>query len=274
MPTLSQDAWVISSGIEQQIKTKIETKGTALKDWDVNINYGIKTGFNEAFIIDNETKERLYAEDASSANIIKPILRGRDIKRYTAEWAGLWLINSHNNPPVKIDDYPAIKKHLDDYYPQLEKRQDKGETPYNLRNCAYLKEFEKEKIVWKRIGSILRFSYENNTSLCLDSTCFATGKYIKYLVALLNSTMGTYQLFENSPKTGTGDLIISVQALEPLKIPIPKPEIEQPFITLVDRILADKKAGKDTSDLEKQIDDLVYQLYGLNEDEILIVEGK
>ncbi|MEN9596561.1 MAG: hypothetical protein RL236_995, partial [Pseudomonadota bacterium] len=148
MPKMSEDVWVISSGIEQQIKAKIEAIGTPLKDWDVNINYGIKTGFNEAFIIDTETKERLCCEDPKSAEIIKPILRGRDIKSYVTEWAGLWLINSHNNPPVKIDNYPAIKKHLDGYFSQLEKRSDKGLTPYNLRQCAYLKEFEKEKISW------------------------------------------------------------------------------------------------------------------------------
>jgi len=97
---------------------------------------------------------------------------------------------------------------------------------------------------------------------------------MKYLSALLNSKMAQRQLFETAPKTGTGDLIISVQALEPLKIPIPTPEIEQPFITLVDKILADKKAGNDTSALEREIDGLVYGLYGLSDEEILIVEGK
>ena len=147
MPQVSGESWVISSALEQQIKNKIEAKGVPLKDWDINIYRGVLTGLNEAFIIDTETKERLCAEDPKSAEIIKPILRGRDIKRYQADWAGLWLINSQNNPPINIENYPAIKNHLDAFYPQLEKRQDKGVTPYNLRNCAYLAEFEKEKIV-------------------------------------------------------------------------------------------------------------------------------
>ena len=118
-----------------------------------SINYGIKTGYNAAFIIDKKIKDALIAEDANSAEIMKPILRGRDIKRYQANWAGLWLIDSHNGydniPPIDIEDYPAIKVHLDKFYTRLEKRQDKGVTPYNLRKCAYHAEFSKGKdCVW------------------------------------------------------------------------------------------------------------------------------
>ena len=114
-------------------------------------NYGITTGLNDAFIIDNSTKERLIAQDPRSGDIIKPVLRGRDIDRYRAKWAGIWLIDTHNGydgvPAIEIDDYPAIKTHLDDYFEQLEKRYDKGRTPYNLRNCAYHAEFIKEKLL-------------------------------------------------------------------------------------------------------------------------------
>ncbi|MDR2963574.1 MAG: class I SAM-dependent DNA methyltransferase, partial [Bacteroidales bacterium] len=103
-----------------------------MKDWDISIYRGILTGFNEAFIIDGATKEKLLLEDPKSDEIIRPILRGRDIKRYGYEFADLWLINTHNGvkekgiKPIQIDDYPAIKKHLDKYYPELEKRLDKG----------------------------------------------------------------------------------------------------------------------------------------------------
>ncbi|MGQ3648874.1 hypothetical protein [Ornithobacterium rhinotracheale] len=141
---------MILSPIEQQIKSKIEKIGIPLKDWDIQINYGIKTGYNDAFIISGSKKDEILAnckteeERKKSAEIIRPILRGRDIKRYGYDFADLWLINTHNGikekgiKPINIDDYPAIKKHLDQYWTRLEKRADQGVTPYNLRNCAYM----------------------------------------------------------------------------------------------------------------------------------------
>ncbi|GBU23863.1 hypothetical protein R83H12_00482 [Fibrobacteria bacterium R8-3-H12] len=151
------ESWVILSPIEQRIKQKIEKIGTPLKDWDIQINYGIKTGFNDAFIISGEKRKELIKEDPKSDEIIRPILRGRDIKRYGYDFADLWLINTHNGikekgiKPINIDDYPAIKKHLDKYYSELEKRQDKGDTPYNLRNCAYTEDFFKQKIMYSEL---------------------------------------------------------------------------------------------------------------------------
>ena len=147
----SADSWVILSPIEQSIKRKIEAVGTPLKDWDININYGIKTGYNDAFIITtdkrNEILDNCETEDERKRTeaLIRPLLRGRDIKRYGYEWAGLWLINSHNGIKdrlhrIDIKEYPAVKAHLDLYLKQLEKRTDKGDTPYNLRKCAYLVE--------------------------------------------------------------------------------------------------------------------------------------
>ncbi len=143
------DSWVILSPIEKSIKRKIEAVGTPLKDWDIQINYGIKTGCNEAFIIDEAKFKEILDncadadEKSRTAELIRPILRGRDIKRYGYKWAGLYLINTHNGikgkvPRIKIEDYPAIKAHLDQYWEDLSKRADKGDTPYNLRNCAYM----------------------------------------------------------------------------------------------------------------------------------------
>ncbi|WP_411897396.1 TaqI-like C-terminal specificity domain-containing protein [Elizabethkingia occulta] len=248
-----------------------------LKDWDINIYRGILTGYNEAFIIDGKKKDELIAEDPKSAEIIRPILRGRDIKRYGYDFADLWLINSHNGikekdvKRIEINDYPSIKKHLDQYYPQLERRADKGDTLYNLRNCAYMEDFSKQKIVWKRVGSILRFSYDDTGIMALDSTCFATGKYIKYLVAVLNSKMGKY-LMKDSPQTGTGDLLISVQAIEPLKIPIPTSNTEKLIDEIIDTILDN---GNDVSyNLVSEIDRKVYNLYNLNDEECSFIESQ
>ena len=145
----SSESWVILSPIEQSIKRKIEVVGTPLKDWDIQINYGIKTGFNDAFIISTEKRDEILAncltedERIRTAELIRPILRGRDIKRYDYEWADLWIINTHNGikgklPRIDVNEYPAIKTHLDQYWDKISKRADKGDTPYNLRNCAYM----------------------------------------------------------------------------------------------------------------------------------------
>lgn len=143
------DSWVILSPIEQSIKRKIEAVGKPLKDWDINIYRGVLTGFNEAFIISSEKREEILAncqseeERERTDELIRPILRGRDIKRYGYDWAGLWLINTHNGIKGKIDrihveDYPAVKAYLDQFWDKISKRADKGDTPYNLRNCAYM----------------------------------------------------------------------------------------------------------------------------------------
>ena len=134
-----------------------------LQDWDINIYRGVLTGCNEAFIINTDKRNEILtnckddAERKRTEELIRPILRGRDIKRYGYNWAGLWLINTHNGikgriPRIDINDYPAVKAHLDQYWDKISKRADKGDTPYNLRNCAYMEDFDKPKIMWKRIG--------------------------------------------------------------------------------------------------------------------------
>ena len=268
----NSDSWVILSPIEQSIKQKIEAVGTPLKDWDIQINYGIKTGFNDAFIISTEKRNEILAncqtedERTRTAELIRPILRGRDIKRYGYDWANLWLINTHNGikgkvPRIHIEDYPAVKAHLDQYWDKISKRADKGDTPYNLRNCAYLEDFMQPKIIWKRIGSILRFSYDTSGNLGLDSTCFAVGKHMAYLCCILNSLMGHY-MFKDSPKTGTGDLLVSVQAIEPILIPMNK-EMECLFEDLLKEVLE-----HDSKKAEKEINRLAFKLYNLSPAEI------
>ena len=123
-----------------------------MKDWDIQINYGIKTGCNEAFVIDSTKRDEILnnciteEERNKTDEIIRPILRGRDIKRYGYDWANLWLINTHNGvkdkiPSINIEDYPSLKAHLNRYWDKICDRADQGDTPYNLRNCAYLEDF-------------------------------------------------------------------------------------------------------------------------------------
>ena len=266
----SSGSWVILSPVEQSIKRKIEAIGTPLKDWDISINYGIKTGANDAFIIDGAKRNELISADPKSAEIIRPILRGRDIKRYGFDFADLWLINTHNGikdkgiPPVDINRYPAVKAHLDKYWDKISVRNDKGDTPYNLRNCVYTDDFSKQKIVWKRIGSILRFCYDESGMFCLDSTCFATGDKLKFLTLLLNSPLGRY-LLKDSPKTGTGDLLISVQALEPMLTPPISNNENYYFEELFDNYI--QTSGTDKEKLNIEINTRLLDLFGFTDEE-------
>jgi adenine-specific DNA-methyltransferase len=262
----SEDSFVIVPMEQAIVKKRIEAMGTPLKNWDVSINYGIKTGFNEAFIVDGAKKDELIAADPKNAEIIKPILRGRDIKRYKVEFSDLWLINTHNGyqgvPPIRVDDYPAIKVHLDHYWNKLKKRQDKGVTSYNLRNCAYLSEFEKKKIVWPET-SLANFLCLDKKGFFLDKTCFFMVPNSKYLLALLNSRVTQFYLSLLVSKMRGGYFSMSKIYVE--KVPIKKLSLSKqlPFEILVDCIFFAKEhhMESESSTLESVIDGMVYDLY-------------
>ena len=179
----SSESWIVLTEIEQRIKSKIESKGTPLKDWDINIYRGILTGYNEAFIIDGKKKEELIAEDPKSVEIIRPILRGRDIKSYSHEFANLYISTTFPSLKIDIEEYLAIKQHLMSFgYDRLKQSGDVGSRKKTNNkwfetqdSINYWEDFYQPKIVWKRVGSILCFSYDTTDILALDSTCFATG---------------------------------------------------------------------------------------------------
>ena len=269
----SSESWVILSEIEQRIKTKIEAVGTPLKDWDINIYRGILTGYNEAFIIDKVKKEEILAncqtdeERQKTAEIIRPILRGRDIKRYGYEFADLYLINTHNGVKEKgikrinIEDYPAVKAHLDLFYPQLEKRADQGDTPYNLRNCAYIEDFSKQKIVYSNMCSEPSFYLDENGFLTNQKCFILTGEYLKFLIAFFNSTLFKYTFWDNFPVLGAKGRELSKIFM--IEIPVIKPpkEIEIKISNLLD------------SQNYENIDKLIYELYSLTDEEISFIEN-
>ena len=194
----SSESWVILSPIEQSIKRKIEAVGKPLKDWDIQIYRGVLTGCNEAFIIDKSKRAEILSncqsedERKRTEAIIRPILRGRDIRRYDYVDSGKYLINTHNGvkekgiPPIDITDYPAIKEHLDSFGDVVMLRSDQGDTPYNLRNCAYLEEFEKPKIMWIELSDESKFTLSAN-EIPLNTVFFMTGDNLPYLLAFLNS---------------------------------------------------------------------------------------
>ena len=237
----SPASWVILSPIEQSIKRKIEAAGVPLKDWDISINYGIKTGYNDAFIISGAKRAEILAacktveERRKTDELIRPVLRGRDIRRYGYEFADLWLINTHNGikekgiPRIDVEkDYPAVKKHLDEYWDKIEKRADQGDTPYNLRNCAYLDDFFKPKIVWSRlmrlskndINNFPRFCFTSGDYFVVDSLCFFSGSNVEVLVNELNSEFAAWYFFNNVAVLDNGGFQMRQQYVE--NIPLPK----------------------------------------------------
>ena len=275
----SSESWSILSDIERSIKAKIEAIGTPLKDWDIQINYGIKTGFNDAFIIDsakrNEILDACQTEDERqlTAEIIRPILRGRDIKRYDYEFADQYIIATFPSRQYNIDDYQALREFLLSF--GMERLEQTGKE-YNINgekvkarkktnnkwfetqdSISYWDDLSRPKIIWKRVGSIIRFSYDEKGVFGLDSTCFATGKHIPYLCCVLNSSMGHY-LLNGAPRTGTGDLLISVQAVEPVRVPVIDDSYES-FSDLVRRFITNP-----SSELDDEIDNIIFDLYGLN----------
>ena len=270
--------WSVMSLTEHSILDKLRTKGTPLKDWDVKINYGIKTGFNKAFIIDNSIRAKLVDSDAKSAEIIKPVLRGKDIQQFRSKWAGQWLIDTHNGygdvAAVDVDSFPAVKTHLNDFFSSLEKRGDKGKTPYNLRDCAYYEDFAKEKLLWIELVDRGRFTYDDSGVYAVNSAYMLSGNSIKYLCAVLNSILTTWFMNSTALTSGMGATRWIKSFVETIPIPKLTAAKQRPFVRLVDQILEAKAAypDADTRELEWEIDRLVYDLYGLTDEEDTAVE--
>ena len=282
----------MSDATTGSLKNKIKASGIPLKEWDLKVNFGIKTGYNDAFIITTEKKNEILsactteAERERTETIIQPVIRGKDVGIFQNKWANMWLICTFPAKNYAIDNFQALKNYLLSFGKERLEQSGKKYKGFSARKkthndwfetqdpIGYWKELEKPKIIWKRIGSILRFAYDEEKSMCLDSTCFATGERVKFLCAIFNSKLGHFML-QDSPKTGTGDLLVSVQAIEPIVVPVPSHEVKEHIEILVDRILAAKKANPlaDTTAEEREIDRLVYDLYGLTDDEITIVEG-
>ena len=308
--TLSETNFTFLDSSKFELKSKIEKVAKPLKDWGVNINYGVKSGLNEAFIIDSDTRDKILnncvgEEREQIQKLIRPILRGRDIKRYDYEWAGLWLINIHNGygtkPRINIDNFPKLKLYLDKFEPKLSKRSDKGATPYNLRNCAYLEEFEKEKILCARMVQSPKFAYDTNNNIPDNTAYCITGANLKFLLAFLNST-GVYKIFNFFYAGGGLEGEIKINRLEILPIPQITPQNEKSandIINLVDEILKanekiklyekhmptlsldEKLEAKENIDAlnnkikasDEKINELVFELYELTSDEIALITG-
>ena len=264
----SNESWVILSSEEHHIRNKINTYGVPLKEWDVKIYRGILTGFNDAFIISSEKKDELIAADPKSAELIRPILRGRDVKRYGFSFSDLWLITTHNGikskniPPVHVEDYPAIHKHLDEYYPQLAKRADKGDTPYNLRNCVYMNEFFKQKIVYREISDNMNACMVES-GIMLNNKCYIiTGDHLIYILSFLNSKIfAKIILPEVNAVGGKGEAFLSK-----ISLVRPSTEMEERLHALYHKRMEGNSA-LDEEEIDRCVDEIFCSLYELSGEE-------
>ena len=243
-----------------------------MKDWDISINYGIKTGFNDAFIVSGAKRDEILAncktdeEREKTAELIRPILRGRDIKRYEYNFADLYLINTHNGvkdkniPRINIKDYPAIKNHLDEYWDKISTRADKGDTPYNLRNCAYMDEFNKPKIVWGNLNLSATYTLAP-AGMMINAPATMIVPASESLLCILNSKLADYYIRNLGVTRNGGYFEYKPMFIE--QLPVPKNIDEKSFKHF---------SGKELN-REKEIDRKVYELYGLTDEEIMFIEN-
>ena len=267
------DSWVILSPIEQSIKKKIEAVGTPLKDWDINIYRGVLTGYNDAFIITTLKRDEILSnclseeERRKTEELIRPILRGRDIKRYGYNWADLWLINTHNGvkgriPRIRIEDYPAIKAHLDHYWDKIKDRADQGDTPYNLRNCAYLEEFFKPKVMYPNMTKYIPFYYDIRGFYQNDKSFMITGRHIAFLTAFLNSSIFKFCFLNNFPELQGGTRELRKVFFDKIPVIQIDDQLNERFASLISEMQNDPTVEK-----AKYIDKLLFDVYGLTDAE-------
>ena len=279
----TNESWVILSPIEQSIKRKIEAIGTPLKDWDISINYGIKTGFNDAFIISGAKRDEILAncktekERLKTAELIRPILRGRDIKRYNYEYADLYLIATFPSKHYNIEEYPTIKNYLLGFGLERLEQSGKKYDGFSARkktnnkwfetqdSISYWEDFNKPSIAWIELTDEAKFAYCENM-IVLNTVFFLTGEKLFDILGMLNSTLILFY-FRNCLGTTSGVgtnrwLKYTIEQL-PLFYNAPK-ELEE----LVKELLKCKNDMHDSSQIDKKIDSLIFTLFGLSAEEI------
>jgi len=284
----SSDSWVILSPIEQSIKRKIEAVGTPLKDWDIQINYGIKTGFNDAFIISTEKRNEILAncrdaeERKRTEELIRPILRGRDIKRYGYDWANLYLIATFPSRHYNIDRYPAVKQYLLSF--GIERLEQTGKTHIvdgekvkarkktnnkwfeTQDSISYWEDFFKPKIIYPNMTKYMPFVFDNKLYLTNQKCFIITGKRVAYLTAFFNSSLFKYCFRDSFPELQGGTRELSKIFFD--KIPVYEVSDAQnlQFQEAVEDI-----QNEYTKQKAQRIDSMLFDLYALTADERKVI---
>ena len=266
---LKADGWRLGNTQVLDLLAKLRNTGKPLGEYvNGKFYYGIKTGFNEAFVIDRATRDKLIAEHLSSAEIIKPFLRGRDVKRWKIDYQDLWLIFTKRG--LNIKKYPAIENHLSQYKDRLESRAGDSKWFELQASPAEVNRFEHRKIVYPDIASSCEFAFDNN-SIFPDCTLFFIPSESEYLLGFLNSSIIQFFISQICPAIrGNFRRFKSIYVSQ---IPIPTAsEVEQKTIeTLVQKCLEAK--GQNVSQWEQEIDQIVARLYGLSDEEMQIIRG-
>ena len=300
---LDDGGWSLARQEVQVLLRKLKDAGMPLLEYvNKGIHFGIKTGLNEAFVIDKETRERLIEEHPSSAKVIKPFLAGRDIKRYSEPVVERYVILipsgwTHDNMGISADPwrfiqetYPAIANHLEPFREKAEKRWDKGDYWWELRPCAYYDEFEKPKIIYPNICSRPEFTLESDRQFT-NQKCYIMASDDKYLLGILNSRIMMFYFQTTIPKL-RGDYYEPGYAFMksfPIRtIDFDNPddvEMRDEMVKLVERMLdlhqqlqGSVLIHREVLEMQveatdKEIDALVYRLYGLSDDEVAVVES-
>lgn len=272
-----KEQWVFGDNKILDLKYKIRSKSIALSQVDdIKINRGITTGANSIFIIPKELGDKLILKNPKNSEIIKPVLKGAEIKRYEVKDFNNYIILTKTG--VEIENYPDVYEYLVENKKELENVYEakKGMKKwFELRKCSYYDSFEDEKLIWTRLSSINSFAISTKKEYSIDSTSFATGQNLKYYCALLNSKLTFFYFKLGSVIWGSDGIKWFGEYFDSIPIIKLQPEEMKPFINLYDNILSLKQqsSDSDTSDLENQIDQLVYKLYDLSEEEIKIIEN-
>jgi len=281
--SLTPAGWRLESPEVLQLLEKLRNAGTPLGEY-VNGRFyrGILTGLNEAFVVDRATRDRLIAEDPKSEEILKPFLRGRDVKRWRVEPKDLWLIFTRRG--IDIKRYPAIKKHLEKYRKKLKPRpnnwpsdkQWSGRKPgsykwYEIQdNIAYYKEFEEQQIVWGNLATHPKFSFANaGYYLSAPAVLMVTDN--PYVLGILNSKLTHYVVSQSAATRQGGYVEFKPMYISNLSIPDPSQDIKAKIFNLV--INAEKATGNQLVEIENRIDKEVYRLFNLTEEEITLIES-
>ncbi|MFH2026916.1 MAG: TaqI-like C-terminal specificity domain-containing protein, partial [bacterium] len=285
--SLKNDNWLFNDTKSNAIIAKVKANGIPIgKIADIKIKRGLTTGFDDAFLIDKDKYNFFTKNNEKSNAIIKKALKGEHINRYKINFKDLWLINSHNgikevSEPINVErDFPLIYEHFVTINlktnGKVENRSDKGKHWTNLRSCAFINDFSKPKIIWGLISGNWDFAYDDEGYFLTSASFFLISNRIniKFILALLNSKLYQYFFIQVGEYTAGGAFVLKKTSIEKFIIPTLEESDQKPFIEKVDQILSAKKQGKDTTDLEQQIDRMVYELYDLTEEEIKIVEGE
>jgi hypothetical protein len=265
--------WVFVDEEKEKLVDIIKKQGTPLVDWDVRINYGILTGNNDAFWISSDQYQELISQDENCKNIIVPHLRGRNIKQYEISWEKTYLINSHNGlkeeklNPVDINHYKPIKEHLDAFHKTLMDRTHQGDTPYNLRNCTYLRDFDQKKMIYHIQAKIPSFYLDTEGYYFNDKAFMVVGHHIGFLTAFFNSALFQYCFFEEFPPIQGGNREMRKVILERIPIKDVTDEEDAEYERIVMEIQQMKREGQSTEEKEHELDLMILAHYGINDSE-------